>query len=39
MSICHKLVAWNGAEVLQARHMSDVNARLAVPASREVVYR
>ena len=42
MLICHKLVASNGVEVLQACHMSDVHATLAVfilPASREVVCR
>ena len=44
MLICHKLVAWNGAAVLQARHMSesDMHATLAVSimtASWEVVCR
>ena len=42
MLICHKLVDSNGALVLQACHMSDVHATLAVsimPASREVVWR
>ena len=36
MLICHKLVVWNAAAVLQACHMSDVHATLAVsimPAS------
>ena len=40
MLICHKLVASNGAAVLQACHMSDVHATLAVsimPVSRVVV--
>ena len=42
MLICHKLLASNGAAVLQACHMSDMHATLAVtiiPASREVVCR
>ena len=30
MVICHKLVASNGAEALQACHMSDVHAASAV---------
>ena len=39
MIICHKLVAWKRAAVVQACHMSDVHTRLAVsslPASRKV---
>ena len=42
MLICHKLVASNAVEVLQACHMLDVHATLAVsimPASWEVVCR
>ena len=42
MLICHQLLDSNGAAVLQACHMSDMHATLAVtimPASREVVCR
>ena len=30
MLICHKLVVWNAAAVLQVCHMSDVHATSAV---------